>query len=165
MAWNWQSPEWPNFKWDRSRMIAAEEQFLLGAGVVIGTVKHLGEEEHNQLLVEAMSGEALTTSEIEGEILNRASVQSSVQRQLGLVKDKRRATPAEQGIAEMMVDLFRSSAEPLSSEVLFRWHGMVASGRKDLIDVGRYRTGKEPMQVVSVPYILKLLHRREFRQR
>jgi Fic family protein len=151
MAWNWQSPEWPNFKWDRSRMIAAEEQFLLGAGVVIGTVKHLGEEEHNQLLVEAMSGEALTTSEIEGEILNRASVQSSVQRQLGLVKDKRRATPAEQGIAEMMVDLFRSSAEPLSSEVLFRWHGMVASGRKDLIDVGRYRTGKEPMQVVSGP--------------
>ena len=130
-------------------MATAEEQFLLGAGVVIGTVKHLGEDEHNQLLVEAMSGEALTTSEIEGEILNRASVQSSVQRQLGLVADKRRATPAEQGIAEMMVDLFRSSAEPLSNEMLFRWHGMVASGRKGLINIGQYRTGKEPMQVIS----------------
>ena len=101
MAWNWQNPEWPNFKWDRSRMSAAEEQFLIGAGVVIGTAKHLGEDERNQLFVEVMSGEALTTSEIEGEILNRASVQSSIQRQLGLAADKRRATPAEQGIAEM----------------------------------------------------------------
>jgi len=71
-------------------MSAVEEQFLLGAGVVIGTAKHLGEDEHNQHLVEVMSGEALTTSEIEGEILNRASVQSSIQRQLGLVADKRR---------------------------------------------------------------------------
>ena len=149
MTWNWQNPDWPNFKWDRSRMAAAEEQFLLGAGVVIGTAKHLGEDEHNQLFVEAMSGEALTTSEIEGEILNRASVQSSIQRQLGLAADKRRATPAEQGIAEMMVDLFRSSAEPLSNEMLYRWHRMVASGRRDLIDIGRYRTGKEPMQVIS----------------
>ncbi len=130
-------------------MSVAEEQFLLGAGVVIGTVKHLSADEHNQLFVEVMSGEALTTSEIEGEILNRASVQSSVQRQLGLAADKRRATPAEQGIAEMMVDLFRSSAEPLSNKMLLRWHQMVVAGRKDLIDIGRYRTGKEPMQVIS----------------
>ena len=149
MNWNWQTPDWPNFKWDRSQMSAAEEQVLIGAGVVIGTAKHLGEDERNQLLVEVMSGEALTTSEIEGEILNRASVQSSIQRQLGLAADKRRATPAEQGIAEMMVDLFRSSAEPLSNEMLYRWHRMVASGRRDLIDIGRYRTGKEPMQVIS----------------
>jgi Fic family protein len=149
MAWNWQNPEWPNFTWDRSRMSGAEEQFLLGAGVVIGSVRHLSEDEHNQLFVDVMSGEALTTSEIEGEILNRASVQSSIQRQLGLAADKRRASPAEQGIAEMMVDLFRSSAEPLSNEMLYRWHQMVASGRKDLIDIGRYRTGKEPMQVIS----------------
>jgi Fic family protein len=149
MAWNWQNPDWPNFTWDRSRMSGAEEQFLVGAGVVIGTARHLEEDERNQLLVEVMSGEALTTSEIEGEILNRASVQSSVQRQLGLAADKRRATPAEQGIAEMMVDLFRSSAEPLSNEMLFRWHQMVAASRKDLIDIGRYRTGKEPMQVIS----------------
>jgi Fic family protein len=149
MNWNWQTPDWPYFTWDRSRMAAAEEQFLLGAGVVIGSVRHLSEDEHNQLFVDVMSGEALTTSEIEGEILNRASVQSSIQRQLGLAADKRRATPAEQGIAEMMVDLFRSSAEPLSNEMLYRWHQMVASGRKDLIDIGRYRTGKEPMQVIS----------------
>lgn len=149
MTWNWQKPDWPNFRWDRAQIATAEEQFLLGAGVVIGSVKHLGEEEHKQLLVELMSGEALTTSEIEGEILNRDSVQSSIQRQLGLTADKRRATPAEQGIAEMMVDLYRSFADYLSQERLFEWHRMVTSGRRDLIDIGQYRTSEEPMQVVS----------------
>ena len=152
MKWNWEQPDWPNFKWDRSRITAAEEQFLLGAGVAIGSVKHLGENEHNQLLVEVMSGEAVTTSAIEGEVVNRASVQSSILRQLGMASpDKRRVMPAEQGIAEMMVDLYRSFSQPLSDEILFGWHRMVTSGRKDLADFGRYRTSREPMQVISGP--------------
>ena len=104
MKWNWQQPDWPHFTWDRNRFALAEQQFLLSGGVLLGTVKHLGEEERNQLTVEAMSTEALTTSEIEGEILDRASVQSSIQKQLGLVADNRRVAPREQGVAEMMVD-------------------------------------------------------------
>jgi Fic family protein len=152
MTWNWQQPDLPNFNWDRLRMSSAEEQFLLGAGVAIGTVKHLNEDEHNQLLVEVMSGEAVTTSAIEGEVLNRASVQSSILRQLGLASpDKRRVMPAEQGIAEMMVDLYWSFSQPLSNEMLFGCHRMVTSGRKDLADIGRYRTSREPMQVISGP--------------
>lgn len=131
-------------------MATAEQQFLLGAGVAIGTVKHLGEDEHRQLIVELMSGEAVDTSAIEGEILNRGSVQSSILRQLGLgAPEQRRATPAERGIAEMMVDLYRSAERPLSNEMLFAWHRMVTAGRKDLADIGRYRTSAEPMQIVS----------------
>jgi len=152
MKWNWQSPDWPKFKWDRSRLAAAEQQFLLGSGVAIGTVKHLAEDERNHLLVEMMSGEAVTTSAIEGEVLNRASVQSSILLKLGLASpDKRRILPAEQGIAETMVDLYRSFSQPLSDEMLFRWHRMITAGRKDLADIGKYRTGREPMQVVSGP--------------
>ena len=159
MTWNWQQADWPNFKWDRSRISAAEERFLLGAGIAIGSVKHLGEDEHNQLLVEVMSGEAVTTSAIEGEVLNRSSVQSSILRQLGLASpDKRRVTPAEQGIAEMMVNLYRSFSQPLSNEMLFGWHRMVVSGRKDLADIGRFRTSQEPMQVVSGPIGAPTVH-------
>jgi Fic family protein len=158
MKWNWQNPDWPDFKWDRSQLIASEEQFLVGAGVVIGTVKHLGADEHSQLLVDWMSGEALTTSEIEGEILNRASVQSSIQRQLGIASDKRRSTPAEQGIAEMMVDLYRTSSEPVSDEMLFRWHRMVTAGRRDIADIAKYRTSQQPMQVVSGPIGSEKVH-------
>jgi Fic family protein len=65
-----------------------------------------------------MTGEAVTTSEIEGEILDRANVQSSIRRELGLATDKRRVKPAEQGIAEMMVDLYRGFAQPLSEEMM-----------------------------------------------
>ncbi len=132
-----------------ARLEKAEQQFLLGGGVLVGTVKHLPEEDREQLTVEAMSTEAVTTSEIEGEIIDHASVQSSIRKQLGLTSDQRRVRPAEHGIAEMMVDLYRSFSEPLSKEMLFRWHEMIVSGRRDLKDVGRFRRGTEPMQVVS----------------
>jgi Fic family protein len=158
MIWNWQNPDWPNFQWNAARISAAEEKFLLGAGVSLGAIKHLDKDEHDQLIVEVMSGEALTTSEIEGEILNRASVQSSIQRQLGLTADKRRIPPAEEGIAEMMVDLYRTFSEPVSEEMLFRWHRMLALGRRDLIDIGRFRTSAEPMQVVSGPMGAERVH-------
>jgi len=85
----------------------------VGTGVFAGAAKHLGLPDLEQLTVESMTVEAVTTSEIEGEILDRASVQSSIRRQLGLAANKRRVKPAEQGIAEMMVDLCRSFAEPL----------------------------------------------------
>ena len=149
MTWNWQDPDWPNFAWDRNRLLAAEQQFLVGGGVLVGTVKHLGSEDRDQLTIEAMSSEAVTTSEIEGETLDRASVQSSLRKQLGLTADNRRVRPAEQGIAEMMVDLYRSFSASLSDATLFTWHGMMVSGRRDLNDVARYRTGGEPMQVAS----------------
>src|SRR5262244_1778344 len=151
MTWNWQRPDWPRFSWDGARLRKAEERFLLGAGVFAGIVKHLGMADQDQLTVETMSAEAVTTSEIEGEILDRASVQSSLRKQLGLAADERRVRPAERGIAEMMIDLYQSFAEPLSEEMLFRWHRMVMSGSRNLKDVGRYRTDAEPMQVVSGP--------------
>jgi Fic family protein len=149
MRWNWQQPDWPDFRWDRAVLAKAEAAFLRGTGVLVGAVKHLKAEAREQMLVDAMSIEALTTSEIEGEILNRASVQSSIQKQLGFVSDRRQVRPAERGISELMVSLYQCADEALNDDVLFRWHEMVMSGRKDLRDVGRYRRSSEPMQVMS----------------
>ncbi len=151
MTWNWQQPDWPNFFWDEARLRKAEQHFLVGAGVFAGTLKHLPQSDQEQLTIEAMSTEAVTSSEIEGEILDRASVQSSIRRQLGLAADKRRIAPAEEGISEMMVDLYRSFAEPLSDAMLFSWHRMLFEQRGGLRDIGRYRTGDEPMEIVSGP--------------
>src|SRR5262249_41286046 len=50
---------------------------------------------------------------------------------------------------EMMIDLYRTSSEPLSEAALFKWHETLLKGRTDLKYVGRYRAGREPMQVVS----------------
>jgi Fic family protein len=149
MVWNWQQPDWPNFSWNPLRLAKAEQHFLRGGGVLVGMVKHLGPEDRELLTVEAISTEAITTSEIEGEMLDRASVQSSIRRQLGLATDKRRVGAAEQGVAEMMVDLFRTFSAPLSGNMLFSWHRMLMHSRRDIKDIGRYRTENEPMQVVS----------------
>lgn len=149
MAWNWQQPDWPQFRWEPGLFDQAEEGFLRAAGMIRGTVKHLGSEDHDRLVVEVIGNEAITTSAIEGEVLNRDSVQSSIRRQLGLSSDNRRVQPAERGISELMADLFRNHTQPLDHATLFRWHRMLMAGRTDLRDVGCYRTHAEPMQIVS----------------
>ncbi len=126
MTWNWQQPDWPNFRWDKARLRKAEELFLMGMGLFIGMRKHLAEPDQEQLTIEAISTEAVTTSEIEGEFVDRASVQSSLRRQFGLATDKRRVSPAEEGISEIMVALYRSFAKPLSHQTLFSWHRMLS---------------------------------------
>src|SRR5258708_7866578 len=82
--------DWPHFSWDARRLRKAEEHFLVGSGRFAGTLKHLDAPDRDRLTIEAISTEALTTSEIEGEILDRASVQSSIRKQLGLATDRRR---------------------------------------------------------------------------
>ena len=149
MVWNWQKADWPNFTYESSSLEALEARFLLGSGLLFGAFKHLNEEEKRQLTIELISNEALKTSEIEGEYLDRASLQSSIRRQFGLITDNRKIPAAEQGIAEVMVDLYRNYHSSLSHKTLFDWHKMLTNGRRDLKDIGQYRTHSEPMQVVS----------------
>ncbi len=149
--WNWQQKDWPDFRYDGAKLEKAEAEFLHQSGVFIGTVRHVSEEDKQQITFDLISDEALYTSEIEGEILDRASLQSSIRRNFGLVTDNHKIPPAEQGIAEMMVNLYQNFDAPLSDSLLFRWHQMLMNGRDDLKDIGGYRTGEAPMQVVSGP--------------
>ena len=149
MTWNWQQPDWPRFTWNADRLRNAEERFLREAGVFEGVVRHLPSADRDLLTVEAMSEEAVTTSEIEGERLDRPSVQSSIRRELGLADDPLPARPAERGIAELMVDVYRNWSAPLDHTTLHAWHRMVMRGHADVRDVGRYRTHEDPMRVVS----------------
>ena len=151
MRWNWQRPEWPNFQYDPTHLRSAEAQFLKGAGVVVGTMHHLGGDAQQAVTIEIISQETVDTSAIEGEVLDRASVQSSVAKQLGLAAPERRANAAEAGAAELMVDLYRSYAQPLTDRQLFDWHTMLMHGRRDIKDIGAYRTHADPMQIVSGP--------------
>jgi Fic family protein len=149
MTWNWQQNDWPYFSYDQSQLEVFERQFLKNEGFLLGAFRHLNEDDKTTLIVEIISMEAIKTSEIEGEYLNRDSVQSSIRRHFGLQTDNRKVSPAEQGIAELMVDLYTSFSAPLTHRHLFSWHHMVTKGRHDLDDVARYRTHKDAMQVVS----------------
>jgi Fic family protein len=159
MKWNWQKPEWPNFSYQTIQIDEYEKRLLFNTGLSFGTFKHVSEDDKRLLTVEMISNEALKTSEIEGEYLNRDSLQSSICRQFGLLTaDHRKIPPAEQGIAEMMVDLYRSFDAALSHKSLFAWHSLLTNGRTDLKDIGRYRTHPEPMQIVSGPIYAPHIH-------
>jgi Fic family protein len=149
MAWNWEHPDWPEFRWNSGALAELEAQFLHRSGMQIGSIKHFDEETRLSIMVDMLTGEALKTSEIEGEILNRDSVQSSILRHFGLKTDNRRVPPAESGISDMMVDLYQHFAGPLTHDSLHNWHRMITNGRTDLRDIGAYRTHEDPMQVVS----------------
>jgi Fic family protein len=149
MIWNWQQPGWPTFTWDAARLVRAERLFAENAGLVVGAGRHLEDTDRQALTIEVMCLEAIDTSAIEGEVLDRDSVQASIRRQLGLAVERRKSEPAEAGIAEMMVALYRNLIAPIDHETLFAWHQMVTNGRRDLTDIGRYRRHADPMQIVS----------------
>lgn len=94
MRWNWQQEDWPNFRWKTKLLEELEAQFLHKSGVLIGTTKLFSKENKTVLIVDIMTGEAVKTSEIEGEYMDRNSVQSSIRRNLGLDLDNKRIAPA-----------------------------------------------------------------------
>lgn len=149
--WIWEQPDWPCFRYDQGELTSLEARFLHQSGVFSGSIRHIGESDKEQLMIELISEEAFNTSEIEGEVLNRESLQSSLRQNFGLATDHRRIPPAEQGIARMMFEIYRDFAAPLNDALLFRWHEALMNGRRDLKRMGRYRTGDDPMQVVSGP--------------
>jgi Fic family protein len=149
MMWNWQQLNWPRFSYDQDTFKTLEEEFLYQSGYMKGSIKHLTEKDHLVLTVDLISQEALKTSEIEGDTLNRESIQSSIRRHFGLETNHRKISLPEQGISEMLIDSYTTFADQLTHQKLFDWHTCLTKGRRDLLDVGTYRTHPEPMQVVS----------------
>lgn len=151
MRWNWQQKDWTNFRYNAVSLRPLEDQFLLAAGRWAGVVIHLDADDRRSLQVDLMSQEALQTSRIEGEILDRESIQASMRRLLGLEIAGGRVRPAEFSIAEVTVSVHKTFDQPLDHRQLHEWHTMLTNGRRDLQDIGRYRTHSEPMQIVSGP--------------
>jgi Fic family protein len=149
MKWIWEQTNWPRFEFDAKRFHSFERAFHRNAGLIIGSLTAISSDNVDELRVTLLSSEAMDTSKIEGEFLDRDSVQSSIRKQLGLQTDGRRAGPRETGASQMMVDLYRSYPEALTEERLFLWHRMIMNGRADLEEIGSYRAHVEPMQIVS----------------
>jgi Fic family protein len=149
IIWNWQQKDWPHFTYDLAHIADLETEFLKKAGESFGIAKHLSNSEKRDITIQMITNEALKTSEIEGEILDRESLQSSIKKHFGLKVTTAANHPAEDGIADMMIDLYHHYEIPLTHEILWTWHAMLMNGRRDLHSIGSYRTHIEPMQVVS----------------
>jgi len=149
MIYNWQQPDWPDFRYDVSKVEDMLFKFTELSGHVGGILKALPEAVQLEAVLDMMVAEAIKTSEIEGEYLNRQDVVSSIRNNLGLnqtpeaTKDK-----MAQGAGELMADARKTYADALTAEKLFQWHTMLLKEQKQ-INVGVWRSHEEPMQVVS----------------
>ena len=149
MQWIWQLNNWPHFEFGSSTFKTQENLFVHTHGIITGATKNTSESDCEQLKISVLTQEGVATATIEGEMVQRDSVQSSIRKHLGLQTDSRKIQPNEAGIAELMVDVYKNFDQPLTHELLYNWHKMVNNGRRDLESIGSYRQHPEPMQIVS----------------
>lgn len=147
--WNWQQADWPKFSYDDAAMRPLEHAFLHSSGMLRGIYHGFGDEGRAQLKVELMSEEAVTSSAIEGELLDRSSVQSSIRSFLGLNDSHQPVVGAETRIAHMLVAMQQNVCEPLTHRDLWQWHHSLFEGTEGIDAIGCYRWHQEPMQIVS----------------
>lgn len=152
MLYNWQLSGWPNFTYDLAGLEGELIAFADKAGQITGLLKGLSETDQIEAMVHSMLAEAIKTSQIEGEYLRRQDVMSSIRNQLGLNDPLQRVRDrASEGVAELLFAVRDTWKEPLTEAMLFSWHKKLLKGPHG-IALGRWRTHKEPMQVVSNPY-------------
>jgi Fic family protein len=148
--WNWQQGDWPDFSYDNERLGSLENEFTKESGISLVVMRHLSKKDQDELRIEIICNEAMKTSEIEGEYLDKDSLQSSICKEFGVGEKylHGKIKPEEAGIAMMMKDLYTSFNSPLTDEILCAWHDMLFNGRTDL-ERGKYRTSNDDMRVVS----------------
>lgn len=159
----WERPDWPKLVYDSRELEKLLSEDAYASGLFFGRIGQLGMADRTAAAAEILTEEALTTSEIEGELFRRDSVRSSVARRLGLpdagmAPEDRRA----QGVVDVLLDATREHDAPLSAARLFGWHkAMFPLGTSGLkkITVGSWRDDRlGPMQVMSGPLGREKVH-------
>ena len=149
----WQHTDWPNMTVDIQALAGLVAETNLLRGQLMGRVSMFGFEEQNTSMLETMTSEIVHSSKIEGQTLSADSVRSSLATQLGLKYDGLPVTDHYiEGVVQVMLDATHNFSRPLCNERMFGWHhALFPNGYSGMykISVGRWREGKEAMQVVS----------------
>lgn len=147
----WQRTNWTDFSWQSDRLLSSLGKTRQTQGKIFVRVNALGVPLTNQAQAEILTEEAMQTSAIEGEVLKRDSVRSSVARHLGLSPVGLPAADRHiDGLVEILLDATRNYKKPLTIKRLNSWHAaLFPTGYSGLrkIRVGKWRTND--MQVVS----------------
>jgi len=161
MTYVWQHKKWPKLIWESAPLLSLVSQARKAQGVLLAKVKNLGFELGGQAQADVLTEEAIKTSEIEGERLNRDSVRSSVARHLGLpVVGLKPATRSVDGLVEVLLDATKGYGKPLTAARLKGWQAaLFPTGFSGFskIRVGKWR-GDEPMKVISGPVDHEKIH-------
>ena len=152
-AYIWQRKDWPDFRWDSEALLEPISRLSQLHGLLNGRMSMLGFNEKSRSLLSSMTEELISSSEIEGVILNPNSVRSSIARRLGIEDDGLLVEDHYvEGLVNVMLDAVRNCREPLTDERLFGWHtALFPLGRSEMhrITVADWRKVEDPMQVVS----------------
>jgi len=158
-----EAPGWPQFRWNKDRLVEPLADVRHRQGRLIGRMEALGFGLREEAVLRTLTDDVLKTSEIEGEKLNPEQVRSSIARRLGM--DIGALTPADrnvEGIVELMLDATRKYDQPLTAERLFSWHAaLFPTGRSGMtkITVGAWRDDRTgPLTVVSGPIAKEKVH-------
>ncbi|MFW0718318.1 Fic family protein [Pedobacter sp. N23S346] len=151
----YQHKAWPNFTWDENLLSGSLAQVRYKQGKLLGRMEGFGFDLQEKTTLETLTLDVLKSSEIEGEMLGRDEVRSSIARRLGM--EVAGLVPSDRhvdGVVEMMLDATQRHTVALDAERLFGWHAaLFPTGRSGLykIVVGNWRnnTKDDPMQVVS----------------
>lgn len=162
MQWIWQQPNWPNFIWKTETILPFLSKARLEQGKLLGRTKELGFELRQEAGADILIEEVIKTSEIEGAYLNRDLVRSSVAKHLGLSSfGLPQASRSIDGLVDILIDATKKYDQPLKAERLWSWQAaLFPTGYSGLlrIQVGEWRSGEDPMQVVSGAFGKENLH-------
>ena len=158
-----QQPDWPRLRWREEGLVDQLASVRHRQGRLLGRMESLGFELRQEALLSTLTEDVVTTSEIEGEMLDAAQVRSWVARRLGMdIAGLSHADRNVEGIVELMLDATERYSEPLTEERLLGWHAaLFPTGRSGLrrIIVGNWRDDSTgPMQVVSGPIGRERVH-------
>jgi len=145
---------WPRVRWSEEEIAKALSEAHRRQGLLAGRMQALGFPLRQEAELSTLTEEVIKSSEIEGEILDRDQVRSSIAGRLGM--DAGGLPPADrnvEGVVDMMLDATQKFAEQLTKDRLFGWHAaLFPTGRSGMhkIIVATWRTDeKGPMQVTS----------------
>jgi Fic family protein len=149
MVYNWQQKDWRQFQYEETAFTGIALSFMAIAGQSLGYLTGLSNDEQVESIITLLVKEAIKTSSIEGELISRVDLISSIRKNLGYptptyrIKDKR-----SEGIATLLVKARENFQSDLTEDVLFEWHQFLMLGN-NRINIGQYRSHSEPMQVIS----------------
>ena len=154
---------WPGLRWSDQGLVEPLAAVRHRQGRLIGHMEALGFPLREEAVLRTLTEDVLKSSEIEGEVLDREQVRSSIARRLGMdVGGLIEADRNVEGVVEMMLDATQNFTQPLTADRLFGWHAaLFPTGRSGMsrITVGAWRTGEgDPMQVVSGPIGRERVH-------
>ena len=156
-------PDWPQFRWSQDELASKLAAVRHRQGRLIGRMEGLGFQLRAEAVLQSLTEETLKSNEIEGEMLDRDQVRSSIARRLGI--DIGALAPADrnvEGVVEMILDATQNYTASLTKARLFGWHAaLFPTGRTGMtkVRVGAWRDDASgPMQVVSGPVGRERVH-------